>query len=218
MRAKSNVDDDDASAPIAPREHAAFHRAEGDRKIGRHRVVALAGGCIEAARHVECDNARAGVAQIADATNRVRNRPARRAGGAGAQKAIDHDAFRATRFARVDHRTRGLSLGPRVVGFRLGHFDDAHRYTNRRERRRDYPRITAVVSWTGEHRDAVRERVAERTHDFGGSRGSGALHERSRRDTSTDRSAIASGGLCGGDDVHGHATVVRQNDMGGGGW
>jgi len=59
----------------------------------------------------------------------------------------------------------------------------------------------------------VRDALAERAHDLGGSRGSGALHERSRRDTIIDGSAIAGGGLRRGDDMHGHATVVRQNDM-----
>ncbi len=64
VRPKSDVDDDDASAAIAPHERAAFHRAERDREIGRHRDVTRAGGRIEPARHVERDDARAGIAQL----------------------------------------------------------------------------------------------------------------------------------------------------------
>jgi len=218
MRAQPDVDDNDASAAIAFHQRATFQRAEGDREIGGHRDVAFACGRIEAARHVERDHARARIAQFANATNGVGDRTTGRAGGAGAQDAVDHDAFGAARLVRVDQRTCGLSLRARIVGFRRGHFDDTNGDSDRRERRRDHPRIATVVSRTGEHRDSVRNGVAERMHDFGGRRGSRALHERSRRDSAIDGGAIASGGLRRGDDMHRHATVVRQNDMAGGGW
>jgi hypothetical protein len=54
--------------------------------------------------------------------------------------------------------------------------------------------------------------IAVRSHDLGGSRGASALHERAGWNTGIDRRSIARGGLRAGDDMHGHATVVRQSD------
>jgi len=81
---------------------------------------------------------------------------------------------------------------------------------SRGQRARNDPGIAAVVSGTGENRHAARQAVAELSRDLRRRGSAGALHERARWNAAVDRSPIASRRLCGGDDRHSHAGVVRR--------
>ena len=117
--AEPDVRDDDRAGRVAIDEQAAFHRPERDGEIGAHaRARRLAGGGVEAARHVERDDAHAappaGTLEP-DAPDRVGDRAMRRAARTRAEQAVDDHALGAVGNAVREDGARGLALGDRVA-------------------------------------------------------------------------------------------------------
>jgi len=142
----------------------------------------------------------------------------RRAAGPGPHYSIDDDRLGARRLVVSNEVSCSCALGARVIGSRIGDFRHANANSGGCEGVCDDPRVAAVVSGTREHNHTASELTGIAVRDFGGRRRTGPLHERARWNTSVDRHAISGGRLGGGDDVRGHAAVVRQGSIVVGGW
>jgi hypothetical protein len=95
-----------------------------------------------------------------------------------------------------------VTLGARVRRGGGEALDDPHFHADGMKRGGDDPPIAAVIASPRRDDDADTEIIGKSAGDLGGGCGTGALHERPRRDPCRDRRGVGGSGARGVDDAH----------------